>query len=854
MNERGMKLTARAIVAVCIIALSVAPFSAATADDAPEVTAEVVPEVVPDIAEIAEAEVAPVVDASPVPPSSSATSLSPDLNKPEANKPEPIKPESVPEPQPEPEPWDFSPYRILVWVVSDDPSINAETINIPLQNLMNREYSAIWRMDVKDAPLSVESAAQRDMSGLSFEAITASDPVLAIKRDHKDAVRLRVASNVGEMVKQVHATGGMIAEVERRAADLGDATIAGVKDRLARVEGDAIAVKEKWNDPATEGVLVSRGMALTLTKPLAKIIALPISGLVLESVDEYDKIFVVRIETSALPPRIDVIELDTLMRYFGPVASREYTLPSEVPETAARTILDAFAPMVRIESATAKAAKGLVRAGGLILDRNSSALVRYGDVLEPLTRKNDRNDNPIQIGLIDWAYLVVVEDEIASFAATVPGELKVGDQIVSIDGIAISDPHTIVQTMSDLQSDDVDVEIDRDGKPQTLKLKKDELLGLRPQYLGFSGRERTIQGDKQLVVVDAPEGSSSDGILRSGDIVRSVGTIKKPTILSLSRSITSASEGESLEVTFESENETKTETIVPTSISTMKGRYPSMAQMNFFAGRAGGLAGRPNKRIFRIALRARRFGESTTLRLHAQREPDFPLIGYEIYDKHMGTGEMTFVGRTDWNGRLEVEKQGSPLHLLYVKNGGAILARLPLVPGLNEHAVADLSGDDMRLEAEAYIRGVQNAITDLVAIRELLAARIRLRLRKGDMKEAAELQFALHEQPNRDRLSDDMEKKLTMYMNSPGAKNPSQRSKIDAMFNQTREFLAKQITSDKIREVDADVILAKKNGGKLPPEPEDEKKKDKAQAVDPNQEPAPEQPTEPAKVETASDS
>ena len=65
---------------------------------------------------------------------------------------------------------------------------------------------------------------------------------------------------------------------------------------------------------------------------------------------------------------------------------------------------------------------------------------------------------------------------------------------------------------------------------------------------------------------------------------------------------------------------------------------------------------------------------------------------------------MTFVGRTNWNGILKVEPTEDPLRLLYVKNGGAILARLPLVPGLYSQVVADLSGDDIRLQAEAYIR------------------------------------------------------------------------------------------------------------------------------------------------------
>ncbi|GAA5506381.1 hypothetical protein [Novipirellula caenicola] len=566
------------------------------------------------------------------------------------------------------EPWDFSPYKVLVWIVSDNPRVNAESVRQPLQEFLDRDFAAVWRLDFADAPAAVANAANRNLGEMNYESITASDPVVAVKRDHEDAVRLRTAANVGEIIRDVHGTQGMIDEVRRRAAEAGDVSMDGVSDRLLPVDGDAIAVSKLWENPTTEAILVSRGMALLLDKPEAKIIPLPLSGLVIEAIDSYDKIFVVRIDEEVAPAAVHVVEIDTLMRHFGPVASQRFVQPSEMAGTIGRTMIEAFAPVVRIEDAGKKNAKGLLRAGGLILDDKSPAMVHVGDVLEPMVRKNDRNGNPIQIGPIEWAYLQVTEKE-------------------------------------------------------NVRL-----------------------------------------------------------------------------------------------------------EMDFYAGRPVGLQGRNNKRTFRMALRSRPFGESTMLRLHAQKDPDFPLIGYEIYNKDLETGDMSFVGRTDWNGRLDVAAADSPLHLLYVKNGGAVLARLPMVPGLNPHAVADLSGDDMRLQAEAYIRGVQNAIIDLVAIRELLAARVRLRLRKGEMDEARELLHALREQPTHERIADDMDKKLTAFLNQPGAKNPNQRAKIDQMFSQTQDLLSRQINPEKIRALEEDMITAQKNGGRLPAEESDEESK--PQAVD----------------------
>ena len=561
----------------------------------------------------------------------------------------------------EEEPWDFAPYRVLIWIASDSPNITASSVGPKLQEFLDRQFFAIWRIDIQDAPAAVAINAERNLEQLSYEAITASDPVLAIKRDHKDAVRLRVAQNVAELIPKIFATSGQIEEAKRRGVEAGNETLDGVADKLVAVDGDATSLIEMWSESSTEGILVSRGMAETLESPKAKIISLPVSQLVAEAVENYDKIFVVRVNSSQTPTEIATVELDTLMRFFGPPASKHSLQRSWLAAAIGHSVISAFAPTVRIENAGKKSAEGLLRAGGLVLNEDSPAMIKVGDVLRPLTRKNDRNDNPILIGLMDWAYLIVKEQN----------------------------------------------------------------------------------------------GSRND--------------------------------------------------------------------MDFYAGRAGGLQGRKNKRTFKTALRVRRFGESTTIRLHKQREPDFPLIGYEIYERELESKDMSFIGRTDWNGRLPIKTaEDKPLRLLYVKNGGAILARLPLVPGLMDKETADLSGDDMRLQAEAYIRGVQNAIIDLIAIRELLAARIRLRLKKGQMREAEELLFALRDQPTNKKLATDMGKKQSMFLKALGTKNANQRRKVDDMFVTTRELLSKHINPKKIRELEEDMLRAKQNGGKLPDDSSEE--------------------------------
>ena len=551
-------------------------------------------------------------------------------------------------------PWDYAPYRVLIWLSSDDPLISADAVRNRLLAYLDRDFAAVWRTEVATTPTAIGTIAARDIGALDYNAITGADPVLAIKRDHKDAVRIRTVGNVGEYCESILATQSRIDDVLVRAEELGDASCDGVAKRLTKIGGDESAVARQWANEQTEGLLVARGIANTLVEPEAKLIAPSVSGLVGQTIESYDKIFIVHVRREQILGSIEAVEVDTLMRHFGPPVSVPFSSTEMIPVAIGQAVRHAFAPVVRIENAGQRSASGLLRARGLILDETSPAIVSLGDALEPMVRKNDRNGEPVVIGPMEWAVLLATE-------------------------------------------------------------QKDRFL-----------------------------------------------------------------------------------------------------KMDFYAGRSGGLQGRKNNRTFRMALKARPRADSTTLRLHLQRNDDFPLIGYELYEKELNSKKMTFVGRTDWDGRLRIEKSEHPLRLLYVKNGGAVLARLPIVPGLQSNAVADLSGDDMRLQAEAYIRGVQNDITDLVAMRELYKARIRLQLEKGEIDKAEELMIGLRSQPNNEELSGAIGRKQIEFLAAIGKRNVGQRRKVDEMFTTTRELLSKYVTPKLIREVEADLIAARENVGRLP--------------------------------------
>ncbi|MGV3483477.1 MAG: hypothetical protein ACO1RT_03555 [Planctomycetaceae bacterium] len=549
-------------------------------------------------------------------------------------------------------PWDYDPYRVQIWIASNDQRASAQNLSSPILEYLDRPFAAVWRASIAEAPAAVRAGAMRDFAAMNYGSITSADSVLAVKRDHPEAVRIRTASDVAKYVKSCITTADRLAEVKRRGAAIGNPTLDGVDRILTAAGGDPVAVSASWSDPKIEAVLLSRGMAAQLRSPEAKIIRMPLDESVAEDIQAHDKVFVVRVQCDTVPMQVEVVEIDCLMRHFSPVITSQALNFASLPAVIGQAIIDAFAPVVRIEDAGQKSAVGLVRAAKLVTEDHHPALISTGEFLQPMVRKDDRNGNPIAIGPISWAYLHVTKAETAR------------------------------------------------------------------------------------------------------------------------------------------------------------------VEMTLYSGQSGGIQGRKNKRTFRVALRTRPVADSSIIRLHAQGARDEPLVGYEVYEKQLDSIDMKLVGRTDWDGRITIHKSDAAMRLLYVKNGGAVLARLPIVPGLIPMEVADLTGDDQRLRAEAYIRGTQNAIIDLIAIRQLLAARIRLRLEKGQLAEAKELVLALRSQPTYDTIANDMDKKVTQIK----GRNNNEQRKIDLMFSQTREMLRTNINPKLLRDLEADVATAEANGGVLKPQ------------------------------------
>ena len=125
-----------------------------------------------------------------------------------------------------------------------------------------------------------------------------------------------------------------------------------------------------------------------------------------------DKLYLVAVTKVDGDYLVRAREIDLRTREVGPSIERRISSLPAIPLAAWDAITESFVPLARIETVLEKERKvsARVRAGGLIIDPASPALIQPGDALRPVIRRNDRNGEPIKGGLqvLPWTVLSVL--------------------------------------------------------------------------------------------------------------------------------------------------------------------------------------------------------------------------------------------------------------------------------------------------------------------------------------------------------------------------------------------------------------------------------------------------------------
>ncbi|MEO1973192.1 MAG: hypothetical protein ABGX07_16655 [Pirellulaceae bacterium] len=204
---------------------------------------------------------------------------------------------------------------------------------------------------------------------------------------------------------------------------------------------------------------------------------------------------------------------------------------------------------------------------------------------------------------------------------------------------------------------------------------------------------------------------------------------------------------------------------------------------------ANPLGVRSSRRKQKLALVERRRYESTMLYLKSRDEEQRPMAGYEIYAKDPVSNTNKLLGVTDWRGAVMIEPQeGMPFFLvLYVRNGGKLLGRLPIYVGAHQEVVANVRDDNRRLQAEAFIDTIEGNVLEMVASRELAAARARNHIKEGQLDQAREQVAIIRSLTTPDELRQRLDREQARL--AQGQERPDER--INTKFSRTKDLIGK---------------------------------------------------------------
>jgi hypothetical protein len=214
-------------------------------------------------------------------------------------------------------------------------------------------------------------------------------------------------------------------------------------------------------------------------------------------------------------------------------------------------------------------------------------------------------------------------------------------------------------------------------------------------------------------------------------------------------------------------------------------------------------------RVEQLAIAVRADAAPLTIHVHSRDEPDKPLVGYEVFAEDTDDDSLSLVGVTDRTGRLAIAPGSTRIKRLIVKNGGQLLARLPVVPGATPELDVPLPDDDSRLQAESALSALRENLVDVVAQRTILIARARRQIDADELERAEELLDQLDELPGRSQFS----RELNQLQRQHTTNDPQAQRRIERMFTDTESILGHFLDARAINKLRDEFNAAKNAGG-----------------------------------------
>jgi hypothetical protein len=216
-------------------------------------------------------------------------------------------------------------------------------------------------------------------------------------------------------------------------------------------------------------------------------------------------------------------------------------------------------------------------------------------------------------------------------------------------------------------------------------------------------------------------------------------------------------------------------------------------------------------RVEQVALALRADPADTVLRLRSRVSEDKPLVGYEIFAQTdpEKPDALIRLGATGRDGKLDVSAADQRVRTLLIKNGGQLLARLPVVPGAQPQLDIPLPDDDARLAAESLLSAMREDLIVVVARRNILMARTRQKIKSKDFDAAQKLILEINQLPGRAKFTTE----ITNAKRRTRSDDPRIQRRIDQLFEGTQAALTQYLDTRPINELTDELRDAQQNTG-----------------------------------------
>ncbi len=214
------------------------------------------------------------------------------------------------------------------------------------------------------------------------------------------------------------------------------------------------------------------------------------------------------------------------------------------------------------------------------------------------------------------------------------------------------------------------------------------------------------------------------------------------------------------------------------------------------------------RRVELMAIRARPSYPETKLRLVPRTNPNMPLVGVRVrvYDQLPSEAvpdPQVQEFMTNRFGTITVFTEfATPVRRLLIHSGGAVLANLPFVSGLDREVTLEVPDDAPRLEVEGNLAMIQGELIDLVSRRSVMLARALSMARKENWDEADSIMTAVDRLPSISSF-----KSKIIAVRVPGVeraqanRDRSAEKRINKMSQELEELVDRYLTVTPVREV-----------------------------------------------------